>query len=130
MAGNQAARRQKLFLPILFLQLTILFYTAAGITGKFASGMPLFSLRFLLLFGLEIVFLGIYAILWQQMIKHIDLSIAYANRSVNLLWTMLFAVLIFKETVTTANLIGVILVIVGILLVNSGQETAGKEPLK
>ena len=112
---------------MLILQFAVLLYTCAGITGKFASGETLFSLHFFLLYGLEIVFLGIYAIIWQQVIQKLDLSIAYANRSVNLLWTMLFAILIFHETITIGNIIGVILVILGIFLVNSTDNQTGKK---
>ena len=115
---------------LLILQLAVLLYTCAGITGKFASGKQLFSLQFFLLYGLEIVFLGIYAIIWQQVIQRIDLSIAYANRSVNLLWTMIFAVSIFHESITPENIIGVILVILGICLVNNAENQTGKKVVK
>lgn len=115
---------------LLVLQAAVLLYTCAGITGKFASGRQLFSLHFFLLYGLEIVFLGIYAIIWQQVIQRIDLSIAYANRSVNLLWTMLFAVSIFHETITIGNIMGVLLVILGICLVNSTENQTGKKVAK
>lgn len=115
---------------LFILQAAVLLYTCGGITGKFASARQLFSLQFFILYGLEIVFLGIYAIIWQQVIQKIDLSIAYANRSVNLLWTMLFAVSVFHETITIGNIIGVLLVILGICLVNSTENQTGKKVAK
>lgn len=115
---------------LLVLQIAVLLYTGAGITGKFASAEKFFSLHFFLLYGLEIVFLGFYAIIWQQVIQRIDLSIAYANRSMNLIWTMLFAVIIFHETITIGNIIGVILVILGIFLVNGTENQTGKKVAK
>lgn len=124
-SNNSRARVS--FITFVLLQFVVLIYTSAGIVGKLASKEALFSLPFLLLYGLEIVILGIYAILWQQMIKKIDLSIAYANRSINLLWSMLFAVIIFKESITIPNIIGVIVVFIGILLVNSEQNKSDKE---
>ena len=74
----------------LFLQLIVIIYTLSGVMGKFASAHPFLSLEFILFYGAEIVILGIYAILWQQIIKRFDLSVAYANRSIALLWSMLW----------------------------------------
>ena len=73
---------------------------------------------FILCYGIEILILGVYAILWQQIIKRFDLSVAYANRSIALLWSMIWAVLLFHETVTVKNLIGVVIVIAGTMIVN------------
>ena len=35
----------------------------------------------MLLYGAEIGVLGIYALCWQQVIKRVELSVAYANRA-------------------------------------------------
>ena len=102
-----------------FLQLVVIIYTLAGVSAKFASFEEFLSFKFILLYGLEILILGIYAVLWQQIIKHIDLSVAYANRSMALLWSMLWAFIIFREKITIRNLLGVIIVIIGTLIVNT-----------
>ena len=60
-------------------------------------GLSVLSPGFILWYGLEILILGIYAILWQQIIKRFDLSVAYANRSIALLWSMLWAVCCFMK---------------------------------
>ena len=54
----------------------------------------------LLLYGAEIGVLGIYALCWQQVIKRVELSVAYANRAMALLWSLLWAVLLFGEQIT------------------------------
>ena len=102
-----------------FLQLVVIIYTLAGVSTKFASFEEFLSFKFILLYGLEILILGIYAVLWQQIIKSIDLSVAYANRSMALLWSMLWAFIIFQEKITIRNLLGVIIVITGTLIVNT-----------
>ena len=102
-----------------FLQLVVIIYTLAGVSAKFASFEEFLSFKFILLYGLEILILGIYAVLWQQIIKRIDLSVAYANRSMALLWSMLWAFIIFQEKITIRNLLGVIIVITGTLIVNT-----------
>jgi drug/metabolite transporter (DMT)-like permease len=67
---------------------------------------------------MEFIVLGIYAVLWQQMIKRFDLSVAYANRSMAVVWSMIWAIVFFHDTITLNNIIGVCLVVVGTLIIN------------
>lgn len=106
---------------ILILQLIIIIYTTATVMAKFAAGYDFLSLEFLLFYGLEFVILAVYAVLWQQIIKKFDLTVAYANRSIALLWSMLWAVLFFGEIITVKNIIGVVIVIIGTIIVNSDE---------
>ena len=105
---------------LVLLQGIVIIYTLSGVTGKYASGYSFMSFGFIAWYGAEILLLGIYAVLWQQMIKRMDLSVAYANRSIALLWSMLWAVILFHEQVTVKNLAGVALVIAGTMIVNYG----------
>ena len=107
---------------IVLLQLIVGIYTLSGVAAKFASANDFLSMKFILFYGGEIVILGIYAILWQQIIKKFDLSIAYANRAMALLWSMIWAVVFFQENVTIKNIIGVLIVIAGTIIVNSDGD--------
>lgn len=104
---------------IAILQAIIMIYTLSTVAAKFASGAEFLSLKFIICYGIEILILGIYAILWQQIIKRFDLSVAYANRAIGLLWSLVWATLFFNEVVTIKNVIGVIIVIIGTMIVNS-----------
>ena len=115
---NKEAKRKIMPRDILLLQAIVMVYTLSGVAGKFASGYGFLSLGFILCYGIEILILGVYAILWQQIIKRFDLSVAYANRSIALLWSMIWAALLFRETITVKNLIGVAIVIAGTMIVN------------
>ena len=116
---NERETKRKLSIrDILLLQIIVVIYTLSGVAGKFASGYGFLSPGFILCYGIEILILGVYAVLWQQIIKRFDLSIAYANRSIALLWSMIWAVLLFHERVTVKNLIGVAIVIAGTMIVN------------
>lgn len=108
----------------LILQAVVVVYTFSTVIGKFAaeSMESQKGMQFLLLYAAEIGVLGIYAILWQQMIKKFELSVAYANRSVALLWSLLWAVLLFGEQVTLKKTAGIALVIAGTAIVNGGKE--------
>ena len=106
---------------ILILQAIIAVYTLSTVAAKFASGKEFLSIEFILLYGVEILILGIYAILWQQIIKKFQISIAYANRAMSLLWAILWAIVFFHEEVTIKNVIGVIIVIIGTIIVNKDE---------
>lgn len=111
-------KRKKNVKWFVFLQLIILIYTLSGVCAKFASNYNFLSMPFILCYVGEILILAIYAVLWQQIIKKFDLSIAYANRACALLWSMLWSILFFNEIVTLKNFIGVIIVIIGTIIVN------------
>ena len=102
------------------LQAAVILYTFAAVIGKFAAGQE--PVRFLLLYAAEIVVLGIYAGLWQQLIRRFELSVAYANRAVALGWSLLWAVFIFGEKLTIQKIAGVLLVIIGTAVINGGEE--------
>ena len=57
---------------------------------------------------------GIYAIAWQQVIKKFSLSTAYANKSVYLLWSQIWAIAIFHEQLSVQNIIGILIVLFGV----------------
>lgn len=106
---------------ILILQFIIMIYTLSTVAAKFASGYEFLSTGFIVCYGIEILILGIYAILWQQIIKKFDISVAYANKAVSLLWSIVWAILFFKEVITIKNIIGVVIVIIGTMIVDSDE---------
>ena len=107
------------FRIFILLHFSIMIYTLSGIVSKFTSYEELFSFKFVMLYGLEVIILGIYAVLWQQVISRMELSVAYSNKSVTLIWSLIWGTIIFKENFTISNIIGIIVVIIGIMLINS-----------
>lgn len=122
MNDNKKLKKKIKLKDILILQLIIIIYTFSGVAAKFASGSDFLSLNFILFYGIEIAILGVYALIWQQIIKKFDLSVAYANRSIAILWSMLWAFLIFKEDISVQNIIGVLVVIAGTIIINSDDR--------
>lgn len=120
---NKEEKKRKISVKsIVVLQLVVAVYTLSGVTAKIASGFEVLSGKFILFYGLEIAVLGVYAILWQQIIKRFDLSVAYANRAMAILWSLVWSVLFFHEHVTVKNVIGVFIVLAGTMLVNLDGE--------
>ena len=112
---------------IAVLQAVVIVYTLSSVVAKFATGKELFSFSFFLFYGLEVFILGIYALLWQQMIKKFDLSVAYANRAMALLWSAVWAVVLFGDRLDEKRLFGIFLVIVGTVIVNMDQSKGGEK---
>lgn len=104
---------------IILLQGVIMIYTISSVMSKEASASGDDLGRFLFFFGMEFVILGIYALLWQQMIKRFELSVAYANRSMAVVWSMVWAVIFFHDTITIQNILGVLLVVAGTWIINT-----------
>ena len=98
------------------LHILLMFYSLVGILGKLASKQEFFSVPFILLYGAEIAVLGIYAIAWQQFIKRMPLSAAYANRAVMIIWGCIWGVIIFHEQLTAGKVIGGLLVLCGVVI--------------
>jgi len=112
---------------ILLLQAVVVIYTLSSVVAKFATGKELFSFSFFLFYGIEVAILGVYAVLWQQMIKRFDLSVAYANRAMALLWSAIWAVVLFHENLTGKQLLGIAFVIIGTVIVNTDQSPKEKK---
>ncbi len=119
--SNAKKDKKKFIKNIIILQVIILIYTLSTVTAKFASNEEFLSIKFILFYGLEIFILGVYAILWQQIIKKFEISVAYANRAMSLLWSIVWAIVFFGEQITLKNVIGVIIVIIGTIIVNSDE---------
>ena len=47
--------------------------------------------------------------------------VAYANRSVYLIWSQIWAVVIFHENLTVTNIIGICIVFIGVLVVQKNE---------
>ena len=107
---------------VVLLQAVIVIYTFSSVLAKLASGQEVFTAGFVMFYLGELAVLGIYALLWQQMIKRFELSVAYTNRAMALLWSLVWAVVFFHEQVSIRQIVGVALVILGTVIVNGGRE--------
>lgn len=105
------------------LHLNILLFSLTGIFSKLAANNiaenGVFHIYTVLFAGLMLLNCAVYAVFWQQSLKHFDVNVAYAHRSVYNIWSLIWAVLIFSEPVTVGNMIGTALIIGGILVMRS-----------
>lgn len=121
--GKEEEMKKKITIKdIIVLQAIIMIYSISSVVAKLASAQEFMSFRFILFYGMEIAILGIYAILWQQAIKKFELSIAYANRAMVMLWALVWAVVIFGENITGKNIAGLALITIGTMIVNREEK--------
>ena len=100
----------------IFVVFAILIYSFTGIFTKLASGYEFLSLQYIgCLIGAFGV-IGVYAILWQQIIKHIDVGVAYMFKGCGLIFGLLICHYVFDEFISVHNIIGSIIIIAGIVV--------------
>jgi len=87
-----------------------------------AAGYDFLSFGFIFWYALVILNLAVYAIVWQQIIKHLPLTTAYANKAVGIVWGILWGVLIFREQIKWNMILGALIVIVGVIMVVKSDE--------
>lgn len=111
----------------LLLHLLLFISAFSAVLSKLASREAFLSIRFILLYGGMLFLLVVYAVGWQQVLKRMDLSVAYANRAFALAYSLLFGALIFHEEITRNKIIGCVLAIAGVLLYVSGSKEDGDD---
>lgn len=108
----------KKYLP---LHLTVMLFSFTSVFSKFASRCfnagGISSIMLYVYLFLMLLTCAIYALAWQKVIKHVELNVAYANRTVYLIWSQVWAVAIFKENLSVNNIIGMVIVFIGVLVV-------------
>ncbi len=109
-------------LDYLKLQLVVAIYASVSIVAKLASGESFLSFRFCLFYGLEILFLFVYAIFWQQILKRFPLNVAYLSKATTIIWGIVIGYFVFNEAVSLTNIIGSVIIVAGIILVVSGEN--------
>ncbi len=101
----------------ILLHLLLFFFSFCSVFSKLAASYEFLSWQFCLFYGISIMILGIYAVLWQQIIKKMPLVIAFLNKAVTIIWGMIWGTLIFSEKITLNMIIGCIVVIIGVVMV-------------
>ena len=113
-SGDGMRKTEKWVFPA--LHLLLLLFSLTTVLSKLAAGENFLSLRFCLFFGGEFLLLGIYALGWQQILKRLPLTVAYTNKAVTLVWSLVFGALLFHEQVGLKQIAGCVLVVFGVIL--------------
>ena len=98
------------------LHALMLLFSLSPVCSKLAGRQPFLSLPFFFLYGLVIVILGVYVLAWQQVIKRMPLTTAYANKAVTVVWGMVWGMLLFGESITPQKVLGAAVIVAGVVL--------------
>ncbi len=106
----------------LFLHGLLIVYSFCGVFSKLAAGNDFLSVPFIIFYGLSLLLLGIYAVFWQQILKHFALTEAFFNKAVIVIWGMVWGALFFGEQITVNMIIGAVIIIIGIRVLARDYE--------
>ena len=114
---------------LIFLHILLMVYSLSTVCSKMASRQEFLSFKFCLFYGGVVVLLGIYAVVWQQIIKKLPLTLAYANKAVTVFWGIVWGLVFFGEEITFRKIAGALIVIAGIAVYafadNESEDPAG-----
>lgn len=112
--------QKKLFIS---LHIILLIYSLGGYFSKTAALSDFLSIKFMVCYAVMILILGIYAIAWQQIIRSMPLTTAYANKAVTVVWGIVWGLLFFGEDITVGKIIGAVFIMAGIILYAAADNT-------
>ena len=104
------------------LHVLLAVYSLSSVCAKLASGFELMSFGFFGCYAGMIALLGVYAVGWQQIIKRLPLTYAYANKAVTVLWGIVWGMLFFREQVSALKLLGAAVVLAGVVLFSLAEK--------
>ena len=107
---------------IFILHIVLMVYSFCGVCSKKAAGEEFLSFRFCMYYGIMILIMGLYAVIWQQIIKRLPLTMAFANKAVTVVWGLIWGAVVFGEEITLGKVIGVIMVILGMVIFSLSDE--------
>jgi drug/metabolite transporter (DMT)-like permease len=98
-----------------------LYYSIISIATKKTSELKIGSFKFLVGYGIVLGMLLVYAILWQQILKRVELSTAFMFKGSSIIFIMIISYVVFYEKITLYNILGCLIIGVGITLMFKGE---------
>lgn len=111
----------------IMLQIALLIMSFGGVCSKLAGRQDFLSLPFFFFYGLLILILFIYAIIWQQVLKSISLTVAYACKGVCVIYGIIWGILFFQEKLRWNMVAGAVLVLIGVYCYVFGEYKEQKQ---
>ena len=76
-------------------------------------------------FCLAVLILGFYAVCWQLILEKLPLTTAYLRRGFSYILIFVWATLIFHEAITWKQILGIMVITVGMVISISGESSEG-----
>lgn len=104
------------FATYILLITAIFIYSCSGVFSKFASMQEFLSFPYIANIAGVVFVLGVYAIMWQQIIKRMPVGDAYLFKGTGTIFGLLIAHFMFGEIITLNNCIGAAIIIAGVTI--------------
>lgn len=101
---------------LMALHVLLFVFSLSGFFSKSAAAQPFMSVEFVALYAGMLFILAVYAVGWQQILKRLPLTVAFANKAITIVWGIVWGVLFFGETLTWQMVVGACIVIAGVVL--------------
>lgn len=105
-----------------YLHCLFFLYSIISVISKTASQLQVFSPKFIILCLVALILLVIYAFFWQKILKKFSLVVALSNKGIVVFWVLLWSVIFFKENIKFNNILGALIIIIGITLVTKNDK--------
>lgn len=103
-------------LTLIGLHVLLGIYSLSGLFSKNAAAQPFLSWKHIAFYCGMMAIMVIYAVGWQQVIKRLPLTLAFANKAVTVVWGILWGAVFFHESITPGKLIGAAVIVAGVVL--------------
>lgn len=107
---------------VLLLIVSFLILSSSGVFLKLASMHEFLSLQFIAYFGMTVLVMAIYAVLWQKVLEIMPLHKAYLCKSSGVGISLMYAYIIFHEHISINNILGCIMIILGIMALSYNKR--------
>ena len=104
------------------LVLVYLFYAGISVIMKYTGLQQPLTIEWCVGFVLLVATLGVYAIAWQQILKHIELGVAYMFKGLSLFFIMVLLAICYGEPITPIKLVATGIIMVGVTLYAKSNE--------
>ncbi len=133
-AGNATEKTENLEKPkksgklevpwtwFLILHISLIVNSLSGAASKMAGRQEFPSVKFFFFYGLVLVITFLFALVWQQVLRHMSLTFAFTNKPITIIWGLLWGVLFFHEKVTWKMALGSAIILAGIVIGVSADE--------
>lgn len=101
---------------VLILNAVLGLYSLSAVWSKLAAGQEMSSLLFAVYYGMVLLFLVLYALGWQQVLKHLPLTTAYANKAITVVWGILLGKFLFGERISVKQIAAAVIIVFGVVL--------------
>ena len=94
---------------------------------KLGGRYPFMSPGYIAWFCLAVAILGFYAVCWQLILEKLPLTTAYLRRGFSYILIFVWATLIFHEAITWKQILGIMVITLGMVVSISDEKTSDAE---